>query len=106
MDAKKTFLDGDMEEQIYMKHPKGFAVKGKKELVCRMKKSSYGLKQSPRMWYLKFDTYMLGLAFTRRKFDQYVYFKLVGYRLIYLVLYVNDMLLIGNEKEIIHGVKT
>ena len=41
---KTTFLHGDMEEEIYMKQPKGFAVKGKKELVCRLKKSLYGLK--------------------------------------------------------------
>jgi hypothetical protein len=67
MDVKTTFLHGDLEEEIYMKKPEGFVVKGKKELVCKMKKSMYGLKQSPRMWYQKFDTYMLGLGFTRRK---------------------------------------
>jgi hypothetical protein len=67
MDVKTTFLHGDLEEEIYMKQPKGFVVKGKKELVCKLKKSMYGLKQSPRMWYQKFDTYMLGLGFTRSK---------------------------------------
>ena len=51
MDVKTTFLHGDLEEEIYMKKPKGFMVKCKKELVCRLKKSLYGLKQSPRMWY-------------------------------------------------------
>jgi hypothetical protein len=81
-------------------------VKGKKELVCKLKKSMYGLKQSPRMWYQKFDTYMLGLGFTRSKEDRCVYFKLIGDHLIYLVLYVDDMLLIGNNKEIIQDVKT
>jgi hypothetical protein len=81
-------------------------VKRKKELVCKLKKSMYGLKQSPRMWYQKFDTYMLGLGFIRSKEDHYVYFKLIGDYLIYLVLYVGDMLLIGNNKEIIQDVKT
>jgi hypothetical protein len=66
----------------------------------------YGLKKSPRMWYQKFDTYMLGLGFTRSKADHCVYFKLIVDQLIYLVLYVDDMLLIGNNNEIIHGVKT
>jgi hypothetical protein len=73
-------------------------VKGKKEVVCRMKKYVYGLKQSPRMWYQKFDTYMLGLGFTRSKEDHCVYFKIVGDNLIYLVFHVDDMLLIGNAK--------
>jgi hypothetical protein len=66
----------------------------------------YGLKQSPRMWYQKFDTYMMGLGFTRSKEDHCVYFKLIGDHLIYLVLYVDDMLLTGNNKEIIQDVKT
>jgi hypothetical protein len=105
MDVRTTFLHGDLEEEIFMKQPKGYAVKGKKELVCKMKKCMYGLKQSPGMWYKKFDTYMMGLGFTRSKEDHCVYSKLIGDHLIYLVLYVDDMLLIGN-KEIIQDVKT
>jgi hypothetical protein len=58
------------------------------------------------MWYQKIDTYVLGLGFTRSKEDHCVYFKLIGDHLIYLVLYVYDMLLIGNNKEIIEDVKT
>jgi hypothetical protein len=58
------------------------------------------------MWYQKIDTYMLGLGFTRNKEDDGVYFKLIGNHLIYFVLYVDDMLLIGNNKEIIQDVKT
>jgi hypothetical protein len=49
MDVKTTFLHGDMEEEIYMKQPKAYVVKGKKELVCKLKKSVYGFKQSPRI---------------------------------------------------------
>jgi hypothetical protein len=67
-------------------------VKGNKELVCRMKKSLYGLKKSLRMWYKKFDTYILEPGFTRIKSNHCVYFKLVGVCLIFLVLYVDDML--------------
>jgi hypothetical protein len=49
MDVKTTFLHWDLEEEIYMKQPEGFVVNGKKELVCQLKKSLYGLKKSPRM---------------------------------------------------------
>jgi hypothetical protein len=106
MDVKTTFLHGDLEQEIYMKQPEAYVVKGNKELVCKMKKSMYGLKKSPRMLYQKFDTCMLGLGFTRSKEDHYVYFKLIGDQLIDLFLYVDDMLLIGNNKEIIQDVKT
>jgi hypothetical protein len=75
-------------------------------MVCKIKKSLYGLKQSPRMWYKKIYTYMLRLHFTRIKEDHSVYFKLISDHLIYLVLYVDDMLLKGNNKEIIQDVKT
>eukprot|EP00253_Pinus_taeda_P025266 PITA_25266 len=105
MDVKTTFLHGDLGEEIYMKQPEGFAVKGKKELVCKLKKSLYGLKQSPRMWYQKFDTFIRGLGFTRSKADHCVYFKLIGDRVIYLVLYVDDMLLVGNDKEIVQDLR-
>ena len=58
------------------------------------------------MWYQKFDTFIKGLGFTRSKVDHCVYFKLIGYHVVYLVLYVDDMLLIGNNKEIIQDLKT
>eukprot|EP00253_Pinus_taeda_P014607 PITA_14607 len=106
MDVRTTFLHGDLEDGIYMKQPEGFAVKGKKELVCKLKKSLYGLKQSPRMWYQKFDTFIRGLGFTRSQADHCVYFKLIGDRVIYLVLYVDDMLLVGNDKETIQDFET
>jgi hypothetical protein len=99
MDVKTKFLHGDLEEEIYMKQPKGFhVVKGKKESVCKLKNSLYGLKKSPRMWYQKFDNYMLGPFFTRSKVDHCVYFKLISDHLIYLVLYVDDILLNAKGK--------
>ena len=58
------------------------------------------------MWYKKFDTLIWGLDFTRSKADHCVYFKLIGDHVIYLVLYVDDMSLVGNDKEIIQDLKT
>ena len=88
-----------------MKQPEGL-VKRKKELVCKLKKSLYGLKQSPRMWYQKFDTYILGLGFLRIKVDHYVYSKHIGVHFINIKLYVDDVLLIGNNKDAIKEVKS
>jgi hypothetical protein len=106
MDVKTTSLHGDLKEEIYMKQPEGFVVKGKKELVCNLKKSLYGLKQSPRMWYQKFDTKILGLGFVIRRADHSVYSKQVGNHFIYVVLYVDDMLLAGNNMDVIKEVKS
>jgi len=58
------------------------------------------------MWYQKFDTFIQGLGFTRSKADHCVYFKLIGDHVIYLVLYVVDIMLVGNDKEIIQDLKT
>jgi len=59
IDVTTTFLRGDLEEVIYMAQPKGYEVKGKEDMVCRLHKSLYGLKQSPRQWYIRFDTFIL-----------------------------------------------
>jgi hypothetical protein len=55
MDVKTAFLNGDLEEKVYMKQPKGFFMEGKEHMGCRLKKSIYGLKQASRQWYLKFN---------------------------------------------------
>jgi hypothetical protein len=81
-------------------------VKGKKELVCKINKSLYGLKQSPMMWYQNFETYILGLVFVRSRVDHCVYSKQVGNHFIYVVLYVDDMLLVGNNMDVIKEVKS
>jgi len=106
MDVKTILVHGDLEEEICMKRPEGFAVKGKKELVYKLNKSLYGLKQSLGMWYQKVDTFILGLGFASNKADHCLYFKLIGDHVIYLVLNVDDILLVGNDKEIIQDLKT
>ncbi|RVW55044.1 Retrovirus-related Pol polyprotein from transposon TNT 1-94 [Vitis vinifera] len=65
LDVKTAFLHGDLEEKIYMEQPERFTIKGKEHLVCRLKKSLYGLKQALRQWYKKFDSFMVEHGFSR-----------------------------------------
>ena len=94
LDVKTAFLHGDLDEDIYMEQPEGFVVEGKSELVCKLKKSLYGLKQSPRQWYKRFDHFMLESGFHRSIKDACVYFKRLGNDCwVYLLLYMDDMLI-------------
>ena len=75
LDVKTAFLHGDLEEEIYITQPDGFKVAGKENWVCKLNKSLYGLKQSPRQWYKRFDQFMIGQNYTRSNFDHCVYFR-------------------------------
>ena len=75
MDVKTAFLHGDLEEEIYITQPDGFKVVGKENWVCKLNKSLYGLKQSPRQWYKRFDQFTIGQNYTRSNFDHRVYFR-------------------------------
>lgn len=98
MGVKIAFLNGDVEEDIYMKQLEGIAMNGKKQLVCRLNNSLHGLNKSARIWYKKVDTNIQGLDFPRRKEDGCLYNKLLGDCVIYLALYVDDIILIINER--------
>ena len=94
MDIKIKFLHGDLEEEIYITQPYGLKVFGKERIVCKLEKLLYGLKQSPSQWYKRFDKFMIDHKYTRSKYDHCVYVrKLQDGSYIYLLLYVNDMLI-------------
>ncbi|GAA0162317.1 transmembrane signal receptor [Lithospermum erythrorhizon] len=102
LDVKTAFLHGELEEEIYMTQLDGFQEPEKEDYVCRLKKSLYGLKHSPRQWYKKFDSYMLEIGYLRSPYDSCVYYnKVKDESFIYLVLYVDDMLLgVVNKSDI------
>ena len=96
---KTAFLHGDLDEEIYMSQPEGFVAHGKQDYVCKLKKSLYGLKQSPRQWYKRFDGFMISHGFTRSPYDCCLYHKKVeDGSLVYLCLYVDDMLVAAKDK--------
>ncbi|RVW64151.1 Retrovirus-related Pol polyprotein from transposon TNT 1-94 [Vitis vinifera] len=106
LDVKTAFLHGNLEEEIYMKQPEGFVDSEKSDHVCFLKKSLYGLKQSPRQWYKRFDAFMVSHEFMRNQYDSCVYFKtLPDGSFIYLLLYVDDMLIAAKNRAEINKLK-
>jgi len=101
MDVKTTFLNGDLFEEVYMVQPDGFAKIGNGHLVCRLKKSIYGLRQTSRQWYLKFDQVVTSFGFKENASDQCIYLKKNGSHFIILVLYVDDILLASSSVELL-----
>ncbi|GKB52526.1 retrovirus-related pol polyprotein from transposon TNT 1-94, partial [Tanacetum coccineum] len=95
LDVKTEFLHGNLEEVIYMRQPPGYEQGNK---VCLLKKSLYGF-QSPRQWYRRFDEYMLSNGFKRSSYDSCVYYRSYApCEYIYLLLYVDDMLIACKSK--------
>ena len=106
MDVKTAFLHGELEEEIYMEQPEGFEVKGKEDYVCKLKKSLYGLKQAPRQWYKKFESVMGEQGYRKTTSDHCVFFqKFSDGDFIILLLYVDDMLIIGKNASRINQLK-
>jgi hypothetical protein len=101
MDVKTTFLNGEIEEEVYIEQPEGFVVHDEKSHVCRLKKSLYGLKQTPRAWYENMDVFLMILGFSKSVVDPNLYYHIVGDVCLILVLYVDDLLLIGSERLIV-----
>ena len=91
MDVKCAFLNRDMNEDIYMHQLEVFVFNP--YLMCRLKKSLYGLKQATKAWYAKIDGFLLSLSFVRCKYDPNVYLKLIHGYLMIIVLYVDDLLI-------------
>jgi hypothetical protein len=100
MDVKTAFLNGVIEQEVYIEQPQGFEVEDRKSHVCKLKKSLYGLKQAPRAWYGRIDSFLTSLGFTKSKADSNLYFKVMNDEPVILLLYVDDLFLTGEEKFI------
>ena len=105
MDVKTAFLNGELDEEIYMDQLLSFELKGQECKVCKLKRSIYGLKQALRQWNLKFHQAMLKNGFTMMKEDHCVYIKCLNNHFIILFLYVDDILIPGNDKKLIDVTK-
>uniref|UniRef100_A0A2N9EUP8 Integrase catalytic domain-containing protein n=1 Tax=Fagus sylvatica TaxID=28930 RepID=A0A2N9EUP8_FAGSY len=97
LDVKNAFLHGDLNETVYMAQPPGFESKG--EYVCHLKKSIYGLKQSPHAWFDKFSKTVVSHGMIRSQADHSVFFKKTKIGIVILVVYVDDIVITGSDKE-------
>lgn len=106
MDVKTAFLNGNLLEDVYMTQPEGFVTPKDAGKVCKLQRSIYGLKQASRSWNLRFDEAVKEFGFIKNEDEPCVYKKVSGSHIVFLVLYVDDILIIGNDIPSLQAVKT
>ena len=104
MDVKTAFLNGYLEEEIYMAQPDGFIEKGQEHKVCKLLKSIYGLKQASRSWNQRFDEVIKTYGLEQNLSEPCVY-KYSKKVVVFLILYVDDILLIGSDIKVMSDIK-
>ena len=105
MDVKTAFLNGSLEEDIYMQQPDGFIARGQEHMACKLQRSIYGLKQASRTWNIRFYQAITLYGFEKSPNEPCAYKRIQGTKVVFLVLYVDDILLIGNDIEVLSSVK-
>ncbi|KAK8923669.1 hypothetical protein KSP39_PZI019346 [Platanthera zijinensis] len=105
MDVKTAFLNGNLLEEVYMTQPEGFVSPNEATKVCKLNRSIYGLKQASRSWNLRFDEKIKEFGFIKNEDEPYVYKRISGSIVVFLILYVDDILLIGNDIPTLKVVK-
>ena len=97
MDVKTAFLNGKIEEEVYIEQPEGFETFDHESHVYRLKRALYRLKQAPYAWYTRIDNYFIGMGFTKSEADVNLYHIVVEGKLLIVVLYVDDLILTSDD---------
>ena len=97
MDVKSAFLNGELEEEVYIEQLEGFLLSEKEDYVCRLKKALYGLKQAPRTWYAHLDGYLCQKWLNKGTSDNNIYVQIYKDNLTIIEVYVDDIIFSSND---------
>uniref|UniRef100_A0A803Q2E8 Reverse transcriptase Ty1/copia-type domain-containing protein n=1 Tax=Cannabis sativa TaxID=3483 RepID=A0A803Q2E8_CANSA len=102
LDVNNAFLNGDLQEEIYMQQPPGFVSQEHPDYVCKLNKAIYGLKQAPRAWFEKLSTALISMGFHSSQADNSLFIQANNMTCIYILIYVDDILIMGNNDEAVN----
>jgi hypothetical protein len=97
LDIKSAFLNGILQEEIYVEYPASFVIQGKEDKVYLLKKALYGLKQAPRAWYGRIDVYLISSGFQKILSEATLYVKKINNDVLVISLYVDDLIVTGSN---------
>jgi hypothetical protein len=101
MDVKSAFLNGDLQEEVFVTQPPGFIIDGAEHKVLRLSKALYGLQQASCAWYAKLDASLVELGFQRGKAEHAMYTRGIGNRRLIVGVYIDDLIITGgNSSEV------
>ncbi|XP_019085571.1 PREDICTED: uncharacterized protein LOC109126466 [Camelina sativa] len=102
LDVNNAFLQGTLQEEVYMCQPPGFVDADRPDYVCKLRKAIYGLKQAPRAWYLELRNYLLTVGFVNSIADTSLFILRRGQSILYMLVYVDDILVTGNDVALLN----
>ena len=97
MEVKSTFLNGFLDEEVYIEQPIGYVVNGQEDKVLKLKKALYGLKQVPRAWNSRINKYLEENSYRKCPYEHALYIKIKDQDVMNICLYVDDLIFIGNN---------
>ena len=103
MDVKNAFLNGELQEEVYMDQPPGYVDPRYPDYVCRLLKALYGLKQGSRAWYDRISKYLVSIGFNRAHADHSLYVRKSDTGIVVITIYVDDLIIVGDSAMEIEG---
>ena len=105
LDVKSTFLHGELNEDVFVEQPQGYEVAGKKDMVYKLHKALYELKQVPRAWFSRIEAYIVKEGFISSSSEQTLFIKQKGCKILIVSIYIDDLLFTSNDEELLNEFK-